>query len=156
MLGQLLRFSSVQVTHPRTPGRHQLLTGPPRVGYLSLPLCLLLSKHLSIQVQLLVYLFSPQETVSSMRQELGLLSFWFLCALHGAWLVYICWLSEQAAEGNCSSTILNSENKITLCTGHTVNARAMPLTTKAYPADLCSSYLVYSVRRMTPRDYYIP
>ena len=90
MLGQLLRFSSVQVTHPRTPGRHQLLTGPPRVGYLSLPLCLLLSKHLSIQVQLLVYLFSPQETVSSMRQELGLLSFWFLCALHGAWLVYIC------------------------------------------------------------------
>ena len=78
----------------------------------------------------------PQETVSSMRQELRLVCFWFLCAVHRAWLVYIYWLNEQAAEGNCSSAILNSENQIALCTGHRVNARDVPLPRESDPADL--------------------
>lgn len=88
----------------------------------------------------------PQETVSSMRQELRLVCFWFLCAVHRAWLVYIYWLNEQAAEGNCSSAILNSENQIALCYRAQSQCEGCAFTKRVWSCRPCSSYLVESVR----------
>lgn len=152
MLGQFLPFSSMG---SQDPGQASAPERPPSSSLPVSPTLFATIKTFLYSGAIAHLFVFPQETMSSMRQELGLLSFWFPCALHGAWFIYIWWLNEQAAEGNCSSAILNLE-KITVCTGHRVNARAMPLTRKAYRADLCSSYLVWSVKRMTPRNYYIP
>lgn len=140
---------------PRTQGRHQLPRDHPRVFYLSLPLCLLLSKHFSIQVQLLIYLFSPRRLRAQWGKTWGcfLSGFHVLCMEPGL-STSVDWMNKQ--QKGIDQVPSWTQKKITVCIGHRVNARAMPLTRKAYPADLCSSYLVWSIKRVTPRNYYIP
>lgn len=131
--GQSHPFSSVQVTtiHPRTQYRRQ-----PRVGYLSLPLCLLLSKHISILTQLLIYLLSPRRLWAQWGRNWGwfVSGFCVLCTGPGL-STSVDWMNKQQ-KGIAQVPSWTQKIKSLSVTGHRVNARDVPLPRESDPADL--------------------
>lgn len=105
----------------------QLLRYYPAIRYLSLPHFLLLSKHFSILDVMPIYLCSPRGLWAQWGRNGSNLSLVSLCFAQGLACPYLL-MEWRSSKRELSSTILISENQLTLCTGHLLgNWRDMPL-----------------------------